>query len=74
MIAFLDRYVSEELPETQRREFDWHLRLCRSCRAYLHTYRDTILLERKVLASDETRALLEMPEELVAAIVAASRT
>jgi anti-sigma factor RsiW len=73
MIEFLDRYIAEELPATQRREFAWHLRLCGSCRAYLRTYRDTILLERKVLASEETESLLEMPDELVAAIVAAGR-
>jgi hypothetical protein len=71
VIEFLDRYLSDEPPRAQQREFDWHLRLCRSCRAYLRTYRDTILLEKKSFVSSESAVSLEMPEELVAAVLAA---
>lgn len=67
LIEFLDRYVAGELPAKQTREFKWHLRLCRSCRAYLRTYRQTLRLERGALAD----LSVEMPEELVAAILAA---
>ncbi len=70
VIEFLDRYLSEEIPDTQRREFDWHLRLCRSCRAYLRTYRDTIHLEKRSLSAVGSADSLEIPEELVAAILA----
>ena len=69
VIEFLDRYVVGELPPAQRREFEWHLRLCRSCRAYLRTYRSTILLERAAESGGEP----EIPEELVAGILAARR-
>ena len=74
VIEFLDRYVDGELPATQRREFEWHLRLCRSCRAYLRTYRTTIGLGKSVLAGPEGEPVPgEIPEELVAAILAARR-
>jgi anti-sigma factor RsiW len=63
VIEFLDRYVADELPAAQRREFEWHLRLCRSCRAYLRTYRATILLEKKTNAGLERGDAPEMPEE-----------
>ncbi len=70
LIEFLDRYIAGELPPTQRREFDWHLRICRSCRAYLRGYRETLHLE-ELLRSELDRELPEsVPEELVAAILA----
>ena len=70
LIGFLDRYLTDELPAGQRKEFDWHLRLCRSCRAYLRTYRETIFLEKKTHAEFERSFVApEMPEELVAAIL-----
>ncbi|MGH9442042.1 MAG: anti-sigma factor family protein [Thermoanaerobaculia bacterium] len=71
VIEFLDRYVAGELPAGQTREFEWHLRLCRSCRAYLRTYRDTLRLETGALARLEKEDPSELPEELVAAILAA---
>lgn len=70
LIEFLDRYLDGELPAAQAREFEWHLRLCRSCRAYLETYRETLRLERGALSEPDSS--LEMPEDLVAAIVAAA--
>ena len=72
LVEFLDRYLDGELPSEQAREFRWHLRLCRSCRAYLKTYRETLRLERAALSEPEPS--LEMPEELVAAIVATIRS
>jgi anti-sigma factor RsiW len=74
VIEFLDRYIADELPAGQRREFDWHLRLCRSCRAYLRTYRETILLGKKTHAGTGKDAAGEIPEELVAAILASSHS
>lgn len=69
VIEFLDRYIEGELPARQIREFEWHLRLCRSCRAYLRTYRETLRLEKASALLEREAA--EMPEELVAAILAA---
>ena len=73
VVEFLDRYLTSELPESQRREFDWHLRLCGSCRAYLRTYRDTISLEKRTFAGEDAGCDSGIPEELVAAILAARR-
>jgi anti-sigma factor RsiW len=74
VIEFLDRYIDGELPAGQRREFDWHLRLCRSCRAYLKTYRETIRLEKIVYADfGAGEGSGEVPEDLVAAILASRR-
>lgn len=68
-IEFLDGYLAGELPAVQRKEFDWHLKLCRSCRAYLRSYRETLHLE-ELLRGDLDREVPEsVPEELVAAIL-----
>jgi hypothetical protein len=65
-------YVSGELPDAVRREFDHHLTLCPDCRHYLAAYRRAIELGR--LAFDEQGASPEgavVPETLVRAILAA---
>lgn len=66
VIDFIDRFLSGELPDPERRRFRWHLRLCRSCRAYLRTYRMTLALEG---GSRETPA--PIPDDLVVAILRA---
>jgi anti-sigma factor RsiW len=65
-IDFIDRFLSGELLEPERRRFRWHLRLCRSCRAYLRTYRATLALEA---ATREAPA--PIPDDLVLAILRA---
>ncbi|HET7452639.1 MAG TPA: zf-HC2 domain-containing protein [Thermoanaerobaculia bacterium] len=73
-VEYLDRYLADELPELQKREFDWHLRLCRSCRAYLKTYRETIRFTELAREDLEREVQEEVPEELVAAILASRRS
>ena len=69
VIDFLDRYLEGELSPQERREFEWHLRLCRSCRAYLKTYRETLRFE-EVAREELGREVPEsVPEELVLAIL-----
>ena len=68
-IEFLDRYLAGELPELQKREFDWHLKLCRSCRAYLKTYKETERLTVLLRAEIEAEVPEDVPEELVSAIL-----
>jgi anti-sigma factor RsiW len=65
VIAFLDEYVEERLDGARRAEFDRHLAVCRSCVAYLGSYRETIRMAR--LASP---AIEDMPPELITAILA----
>ena len=66
VIDFIDRHLAGELSEAEEKRFRWHLRLCRSCRAYLRTYRATVKLEAAARES-----LGDIPEELVVAILRA---
>lgn len=65
LLGFLDDYLSGELPAARRRDFEAHLAECPSCVAYLETYREAVRLARATRAGAE-----ELPEELVAAILA----
>ena len=68
LIEFLHDYLSGELPEAERVEFERHLGLCVACRNYLQTYEQTIRLGKAACAGPHPPP---MPEELVAAILAA---
>lgn len=64
VLDFLDRYVAGELEPAEAKRFRWHLRLCRSCRAYLKSYETTIRLEAALDEPPEP-----VPEDLVVAIL-----
>jgi anti-sigma factor RsiW len=66
LIAFIAAYVEGELDDASTIDFERHLHLCPSCRAYLATYRQTITLAA-ALATDE--AAEDVPEELVQTIL-----
>ena len=69
VLEFLHDYLAGELAPDRRVEFERHLEGCDSCRAYLSTYRATILLAR---GAERARRLAdEMPAELARAILAA---
>jgi predicted anti-sigma-YlaC factor YlaD len=68
VIDFIERFLSGELSDAEARKFRWHLRLCRSCRAYLRTYRATLALEAAVREPPPP-----IPEELVLAVLRARR-
>ena len=70
-ISFLFEYLSAELPRERRHEFERHLARCASCRDYLATYRETIVLARGAFALDEP-AFVELPNDLYEAILAAT--
>ncbi len=67
---FLMAYLEGELAEPVRVEFELHLGVCRSCRAFLDTYRSTILLSKESMCGESAP---EMPAELTAAILEAVR-
>jgi anti-sigma factor RsiW len=73
LIEFLDRYVEETVSEEERREFDRHLAVCPACVAYVDGYRATIELTRTALAAPDDLVPGTVPEELVAAVLAARR-
>jgi anti-sigma factor RsiW len=68
--AFLDDYLAGELPAERHDEFGRHLARCRSCAAYLESYRATVALARAAHRELELDPA-GVPPELVAAILAA---
>ncbi|HEX2834170.1 MAG TPA: zf-HC2 domain-containing protein [Thermoanaerobaculia bacterium] len=64
-ITFLADYLDGELPPETVERFQRHLDGCRSCTAYLATYRETILMARGVVGVE----LTEVPEELIEAVL-----
>ena len=64
---FLLSYVDDELPPHERVEFDAHLAVCPDCVNYLRQYLDTIAAAPEAFTPE---AFAEVPEDLVAAILA----
>lgn len=73
LVDFIVDYLGGDLPETQRRVFERHLRDCAPCVRFLETYRDTISLGRCACDDPEAPIPDEVPERLVEAILAAQR-
>ena len=73
-VEFLDDYRARALPEVGRRAFEAHLAACPSCVAYMKTYEATVRAGKRMLGGQSgPRALAEIPEELVQAVLAACR-
>jgi anti-sigma factor RsiW len=70
---FLMDYLSEELPAGVREDFDRHLALCPNCVAYLETYRTAVEAGRRAFDEDGSDPETAVPDELVRAILAASK-
>jgi anti-sigma factor RsiW len=70
---FMLDYTSGDLPAAARQEFENHLSLCSNCRKYLSAYKETIRLGRRAFEDDEAELPPEVPDDLVAAIIAARR-
>lgn len=70
VITFLFEYLEDEVADDRRSEFDRHLEICSSCRSYLATYRETLLLVRHGEAIGEAE-IPEVPQHLLDAIVRA---
>lgn len=67
---FIVAYLEDELPAGQRRLFETHLKVCRSCKRYLASYRK-MLAATEGLAESDFSELKDVPEDLIAAILAA---
>ena len=57
VITFLLDYLTRELSTEEQAEFDRHLAICPSCRAYLETYKQAARLSREAMRAE----LDEMP-------------
>ncbi|MCC6320625.1 MAG: zf-HC2 domain-containing protein [Phycisphaerales bacterium] len=74
LIDFLVDYTDGHLGAEARAEFDRHLRVCPSCRAYLDTYQRTVTMARQSLCADErAEAPASVPRGLVNAILEARK-
>lgn len=70
IIEFLVDYLNQELPERERVLLENHLEICPPCVAYLHTYKEAILLGKKCLCEGDS-PIEPVPEDLVRAILEA---
>lgn len=70
---FIADYLSGELPDETRQQFEEHLRLCPNCERYLAIYREAVRLGRRAFEDDEAAAPPDVPKELVRAILAARK-
>jgi anti-sigma factor RsiW len=71
LIEFLMAYLDHELPPQQRAAFEAHLIECDDCVAYLDTYKETMRLGKSAFLDEECDAENQVPEELIAAVIAA---
>jgi anti-sigma factor RsiW len=69
LITFLGDYLEGELPPEKNHEFQRHLAVCPSCRAYIATYQETIRMARAAMTAPELR-IEDVPEDLIKAILA----
>ena len=70
---FLDDYVSGELDSAVRAVFEHHLKLCPNCVTYMEQYSQTVVVTRAAFGDDAAVVDVDLPEELVRAILAARR-
>ena len=72
-VEFIDRRLAGELSPLERLSFALHVSLCRNCANYLRTYKQTIIASKAAFADPDAQVPDEVPEKLVAAIVAAQK-
>ncbi len=72
--GFINSYLDESLPTKQRKLFEWHLRICRDCREYLAAYKRTVELSQATLGGANDDVPQDVPEDLIRAILDATKT
>lgn len=70
---FVWKYIEDELPREERFQFDAHLAVCPHCVRYLRSYVETIRLGRQAFDDLDEALPAEVPQDLVDAILQASR-
>ena len=71
---FLMAYLDGELLPRQKRVFKIHLKVCRECREYLAAYQRTIEISRQAFGDPDAPLPVDVPDDLVKAILAARKT
>jgi len=69
---FIVDYLEDTLPASKRKLFERHLNVCRECKEYLAGYQLTKTLYTKKIHLDNEFTPEEVPQDLIAAIIAAS--
>lgn len=69
---FLGDYLGDGLPADVRQRFEQHLCVCTACQMFLTQYKDTILAGTLACHCDDEKVVI--PEDLIQAILAATRT
>jgi anti-sigma factor RsiW len=72
-VEFLGDYLSGELSPERLMVFNHHLSRCPSCVNYTNTYMETTRFGKTALRCDDGPVPADVPEELVRAILAATR-
>jgi predicted anti-sigma-YlaC factor YlaD len=71
---FIVEYLEDGLTAHQRRLFEFHLKLCRECRDYLAAYKVSMEAAKQGLSDDDMLVPDEVPDDLVAAVIASRGT
>jgi anti-sigma factor RsiW len=69
---FLDGYVAGDLPPDVRSVFEHHLAVCVNCVRYLEQYRLSIALGHRAFEPSDGDVPVDVPEDLVRAILDSS--
>jgi anti-sigma factor RsiW len=70
---FLMAYLAHELEPAQREAFEAHVAVCDRCVAYIRSYEQTVRLGKAAFGRLDQPVDEQVPQELVAAILAARR-
>ena len=72
--AFLIDYFEDSLPKRQRLDLEMHMKLCRESREYLIAFKRSIDVSKRVFADLDEPTPVDVPEDLVRAIIDARKT
>ena len=72
-VDFVMDYLSLELSQNVRADFEQHLSACPNCVRYLETYKTTVELGRSAFECQDSEVPADIPEELIQAILSAQR-
>ncbi|MEH6477022.1 MAG: zf-HC2 domain-containing protein [Sneathiella sp.] len=69
---FIADYLTGDLSKKRAFIFETHLKVCRECRQYLRAMKASMIVTTAVVIEEASVDLQEVPEDLIAAIIAAN--
>ena len=67
--ALIVDYRDDALPKTQKAKFESHMRDCSACREYLNAYKNSITIDRHVIAFLDAYLPDDVPENLITVVI-----